>query len=40
MELKEVEGKLGAEEQDDQSAGVFQCLNLDVEAALGTTNLL
>ena len=44
MELREVEGELDddeqADEQADQSAGVFQSINLDVEAALGTTNLL
>ena len=39
MELIEVEGELDDEELTDQGVGVFQSINLDVEAAQGMTNL-
>ena len=39
MELREVEGELDDKEQTDQGSGFFEIINLDVEAALGTTNL-
>ena len=39
MELREVEGEFDDKEKTDQDEGVFQSINLDVEAALGTTNL-
>ena len=40
VELGEVEGEFDDEEQTEQDAGIFQSTSLDVEAALGITNLL
>ena len=40
MKLREVEkAELGDEEQTDQGAGVLQSVDLDLESALGMTNL-
>ena len=38
VEIGDVEGEFDDEEQTD--AGIFQSISLDIEAALGTTNLL
>ena len=40
IELGEVEGEFDDEEQTEQDAGILQSTGLDVEVALGTTNLL
>ena len=41
MVVMQVEqAKLDDGEQTDQGAGIFQSISLDIEAALGTTNLL
>ena len=37
---REVQGELDDEEKTDQGTGIFQSINLDVKAAMGTTNLL
>ena len=40
VELSEVEGVLDDDEETEQDDGLFQSTSLDMEAALGSTNLL
>ena len=40
IELGEVEGEFEDEDQTEQDEGIFQSTCLDVDAALGSTNLL
>ena len=40
VELGEVEGEFEDEDQTEQDEGIFQSTCLDVDAALGSTNLL
>ena len=40
VELGEVEGLFDDNDETEQDDGLFQSTNLDVEAALGSTNLL
>ena len=40
IELGEVEGEFEDEDQNEQDEGIFQSTCLDVDAALGSTNLL